>query len=71
VNAVTPSLRSDRRTVEGRAAAPRGDRVQVTLQLDASLLERLDAAARRSATSRVALVSVWLDERLSQEVAPP
>jgi hypothetical protein len=64
-------LRSDRRTVEGRAAAPRGDRVQVTLQIDASLLERLDAAARRSATSRVALISNWLDERLTQEAAPP
>jgi hypothetical protein len=71
VNAVTPGLRSDRRTLAGRAAAPRGDRVQVTLQIDSQLLEGLDAAARRSATTRVALISAWLDERLSQESAPP
>jgi hypothetical protein len=66
-----PGLRSDRRTVAGRAAAPRGDRVQVTLQIDSLLLERLDAAARRSATSRVALISAWLADRLTQEAAPP
>jgi hypothetical protein len=71
VNAVTPGLRRDRRTVAGRAAAPRGHRVPVTLQLDASLLERLDAAARRSATSRVALISNWLADRLAQEAALP
>jgi hypothetical protein len=43
--------------------------VQITLQVDHRLLEQLDAAARRQATTRVALVSDWLDERLAQEAA--
>ena len=59
-------MHSDRRTRVGREDE-RGNRVQVTLAVDYRLLERLDAAARHRATSRVALVAAWLAEKLGQE----
>jgi hypothetical protein len=60
-------MHSDRRTLAGRNAAPRGNRIQVSLALDHRLLEQLDAAARHRATSRVALIAAWLSEKLGQE----
>ena len=63
-------MHSDRRTRAGRAE-DRGTRVQITLAVDYRLLERLDAAARHRATSRVALVAAWLSEKLGQESADP
>jgi hypothetical protein len=59
-------MHSDRRTRVGREEE-RGNRVQVTLQLDHRLVEQVDAAARCRATSRVALVAAWLAEKLGQE----
>lgn len=64
-------MHSDRRTLAGRAAATRGNRVQVSLALDHRLLERLDEAARHRATSRVALIATWLSEKLGQENMDP
>ena len=61
-------MHSDRRTRAGREDE-RGNRVQITLAVDYRLLEQLDAAARHRATSRVALISAWLSEKLGQE--PP
>jgi hypothetical protein len=61
-------VHSDRRTRAGRTDE-RGNRVQVTLAIDYRLLERLDAAARHRATSRVALIAAWLSEKLGQESA--
>ena len=63
-------MHSDRRTRAGRTD-DRGNRVQVTLALDYRLMERVDAAARRQATSRVALIAAWLAEKLGQESADP
>jgi hypothetical protein len=60
-------MHSDRRTRLGREDE-RGNRVQVTFALDYRLLERLDAAARQRATSRVALVSAWLAEKLEGDL---
>jgi hypothetical protein len=59
-------MHSDRRTRAGREDE-RGNRVQITLAVDYRLLEQLDAAARHRATSRVALISAWLSEKLGQE----
>jgi hypothetical protein len=59
-------MHSDRRTRVGREDE-RGNRVQITLAVDYRLLERLDAAARHRATSRVALIAAWLAEKLGQE----
>jgi hypothetical protein len=59
-------MHSDRRTRAGRAE-DRGNRVQITLQVDHRLVEQLDAAARSRAISRVALVATWLAERLGHE----
>lgn len=56
-------MHSDRRTRVGRTD-DRGNRIQVTLQLDYRLMEQVDAAARRQAISRVALIATWLAERL-------
>jgi hypothetical protein len=64
-------MHSDRRTPAGRNAAPRGNRVQVSLALDYRLLEQLDEAARHRATSRVALIATWLSEKLGQEALRP
>ena len=61
-------MHSDRRTPAGRNA-PRGNRVQVSLALDYRLLEQLDEAARHRETSRVALITTWLAEKLGQETA--
>ena len=62
-------MHSDRRTRAGRTD-DRGNRVQVTLQLDHRLLEQVDAAARHQATSRVALIAAWLSEKLGQKADP-
>jgi hypothetical protein len=64
-------MHSDRRTLAGRAAAPRGNRMQVSLALDHRLLDQLDEAARLRSTSRVALIAAWLSEKLGQETADP
>jgi hypothetical protein len=61
--------RIDRRTLAGRAEAPRGDKVQLTLQLDEQLTVDLTEAARLRGTSRVSLISSWLADRLAQEAA--
>ena len=61
------SAHSDRRTRAGRVEASRGHKVQLTLQLDGQLLDQLNEAARRRATSRVALIAAWLAEKLGQE----
>jgi hypothetical protein len=63
-------MHSDRRTRAGKADE-RGNRVQITLQVDHRLLEQLDAAARHRATSRVALIAAWLSEKLGQEIVDP
>jgi hypothetical protein len=63
-------MHSDRRTRAGRTE-DRGNRIQVTLALDYRLMERVDAAARSRATSRVALIAAWLSEKLGQEAADP
>jgi hypothetical protein len=47
-------------------ADDRDGKMQVALQLDHRLMELVDAAARRQATSRVALIAAWLNERLQQ-----
>ena len=59
-------MHSDQRTRVGRTEE-RGNRVQITLQVDDRLLEQLDEAARHRATSRVALIAAWLAEKLGQE----
>jgi hypothetical protein len=61
--------RTDRRTIAGRTAAPRGDKVQLTLQLDERLTVELTEAARQRGTSRVSLISAWLADRLAQEAS--
>jgi hypothetical protein len=61
-------MHSDRRTRDGRSEE-RGNRVQVTFQLDHRLLDRLDRAARHKATTRVALVATWLAEKLLEQEA--
>lgn len=58
---------TDRRTTAGRIAAPRGDKVQLTLQLDGQLTADLTEAARLRGTSRMSLIAAWLADRLAQE----
>ena len=51
----------------------RGRKTQATIPMDPELLARVDAAAERHYTSRAALVSMWLTERLDRldaETAP-
>jgi hypothetical protein len=64
------AMHSDRRTRADRTDE-RGNRVQITLQVDHRLLGQLDAAARHRATSRVALIAAWLAEKLGQENPDP
>lgn len=63
-------MHSDRRTRAGRADE-RGNKMQITLQLDHRLMEQVDAAARRQSTSRVALIAAWLAEKLEQQGTQP
>lgn len=68
-----------RRTVNGkpkpRGAPPgwgrfiKGNRTQVALSIEPSLLQEIDALAKRRHVSRSALLTMWASERLEEEKA--
>jgi hypothetical protein len=56
----------------GKPAAARwvrGNRTQITLSIAPELLMQVDAIAQRKHLSRAALLTVWLGERVQQELA--
>lgn len=47
----------------------RGSKTQITFTIAPALVDKLDAAAERRHVSRSALMTMWLVDRLAQELA--